>query len=96
MGANIIPLKASDGSVSVSVTASAPYTATLAVRASDKTVRYTGLTDGKGQVDLETGEEVSLVMANTPDPLYLYDPFSLSGDVSRGLDYQLQITGATV
>lgn len=96
MGANIIPLKASSGSVSVTVTASAAYTATLAVRASDKSVRYVDLTNGQGQVDLKSGEEASLVVANTPSTLYLYDPFSLTSEVSRGLDYQVQITGASV
>ena len=80
MGANIIPLKASGGSVSVEVTASAPFGATLAVRAADKSVRY---------IDL------SLVVANTPDTLYLYDPFSPISEVNRGLDYQVQITGAS-
>ena len=76
MGANINPLKASGGSVSVEVTASAPFRATLAVRAADKSVRYIDLTNGKGSVDLRNGEETSLVVANTPDTLYLYDPFS--------------------
>lgn len=96
MGANIVPLKATGGSIVVTVTASAPFTATLAVRASDKTVRYVDLANGQGQVDLKRGEEASLVVANTPSTLYLYDPFSLSSDVSRGLDYQVQITGAGV
>ena len=95
MGANIIPLKASGGSISVEVTASAPFTATLAVRAADKSVRYIDLANGKGSADLKSGEEASLVMANTPDTLYLYDPFSPSSEVNRGLDYQVQITGAS-
>lgn len=95
MGANIIPLKASGGSVSVEVTASAPFGATLAVRAADKSVRYIDLTNGKGSVDLRNGEETSLVVANTPDTLYLYDPFSPISEVNRGLDYQVQITGAS-
>ncbi|KAI1155603.1 hypothetical protein F4825DRAFT_468422 [Nemania diffusa] len=95
MGANIIPLKPTGGVVSATVTASSPFTATLAVRASTGTVRYVDLTDGKGQVTLGSGEAASLVVANTPNTLYLYDPFSLSSDVAKGLDYQLQLTGAS-
>ncbi|KAI1496297.1 hypothetical protein F5X99DRAFT_400862 [Biscogniauxia marginata] len=96
MGANIIPLKASGSSISATVTASAPFTATLAVRSSDGWVRYVDLVDGKGQVDLSNGEEATLVVVNTPDTLYLYDPFSLTSEVSKGLDYQVQLTGASV
>ena len=95
MGANIIPLRTSGGSISVEVTASSPFTATLAVRASDKSVRYINLPSGKGQTDLKSGEEASLVVVNTPNTLYLYDPFSPTSDVNRGLDYQVQITGAS-
>ncbi|KAL7622628.1 hypothetical protein AAE478_008141 [Parahypoxylon ruwenzoriense] len=95
MGANIIPLKATASSISVQITASQPYSATLAVKASNGSVRYAEVTDGKAQATLESGEEASLVVVNTPDTLYLYDPFSLTSDVSRGLDYQVQITGAT-
>jgi hypothetical protein len=34
-------------------------------------------------------------VVNTPSALIQYDPFSISGDVARGLDYQVQLTGAT-
>jgi hypothetical protein len=93
MGANIIPLTAS-GAVTVKVTASGGFTATLAIRASSGTVRYVDLPDGAGQAMVESGEEASLVVANTPDMLIQYDPFSISGDAGRGLDYQVQLTGA--
>ncbi|KAI4865737.1 hypothetical protein F4820DRAFT_419617 [Hypoxylon rubiginosum] len=96
MGANIIPLKATGTSISVTVTATAPYTATLAVKASNGSVRYIGIVDNKAQISLASGEEASLVVVNTPSTLYLYDPFSLTSDVSRGLDYQIQLTGASV
>ncbi|KAI1198851.1 hypothetical protein F5X97DRAFT_323124 [Nemania serpens] len=96
MGANIIPLKATGSTISAAVTANSPFTATLAVRASAGAVRYVDLVDGKGQVALSGGETATLVIANTPNVLYLYDPFSLSSDVAKGLDYQVQITGAGV
>ncbi|KAI1076925.1 hypothetical protein F5B20DRAFT_554270 [Whalleya microplaca] len=96
MGANIIPLKATNESIGITVTASAPYSATVAVKSSDGTVRYIEALDGKGQVDLGSGEEASLVVVNTPDTLYLYDPFSLTSEVSQGLDYQVELTGASV
>ncbi|KAI1373154.1 hypothetical protein F4677DRAFT_430398 [Hypoxylon crocopeplum] len=95
MGANIIPLKATGTSISVTVTATAPYTASLAIKASNGAVRYVAVADNKAQATLASGEEASLVVVNTPSTLYLYDPFSLTSDVSKGLDYQLQITGAT-
>ncbi|KAF3064884.1 hypothetical protein GL218_01001 [Daldinia childiae] len=96
MGANIIPLKATGSSISITVTATAPYTATLAVKGSSGAVRYIEVANNKVQANLASGEEATLVVANTPSTLYLYDPFSLTSDVSRGLDYQLQITGASV
>ncbi|KAI1099793.1 hypothetical protein F4804DRAFT_320852 [Jackrogersella minutella] len=95
MGANIIPLKATGTSISVIITATAPYTATLAIKGSNGAVRYVEVADDKAQATLASGEEASLVVVNTPGTLYLYDPFSLSSDVSRGLDYQVQLTGAS-
>ena len=95
MGASIIPLKGT-GTVSVIVTASMPFTATLAVKEASGTVRYVALPKGSGQAVVASGGEATLVIANTPDTLYLYDPFSLTADVSKGLDYQVQLTGATV
>ncbi|KAI3321144.1 hypothetical protein HD806DRAFT_546930 [Xylariaceae sp. AK1471] len=96
MGANIIPLKASGGTIGATVTASSPFMATLAIRASTGAVRYVDLVDGKGQFTLSSGEAASLVVANTPNTLYLYDPFSLTNDVKKGLDYQVQLSGASV
>ncbi|KAI0173064.1 hypothetical protein GGR52DRAFT_541766 [Hypoxylon sp. FL1284] len=96
MGANIIPLKATGSSISVTVTTSSPYTATLAIKASNGSVRYVEVVNNSAQVDLSGGEEASLVVVNTPNTLYLYDPFSLTSDVNRGLDYQIQLTGANV
>ncbi|KAB5580219.1 hypothetical protein GE09DRAFT_1050809 [Coniochaeta sp. 2T2.1] len=97
MGATIIPLKGTTGAgtVGVNVTASAPFVATLAVRTAGGAVRYVTLPKGSGQAVIGGGEEATLVVVNAPDTLYLYDPFSLTADVSRGLDFQLQLTGAT-
>ena len=94
MGANIIPLSGS-GPISVSVTSSAAFTATLAIRASSGAVRYVDLANGAGQATLESGEEASLVVVNTPAALIQFDPFQISGEVARGLDYQVMLTGAT-
>ncbi|KAF2004841.1 hypothetical protein P154DRAFT_616604 [Amniculicola lignicola CBS 123094] len=96
MGANIIPLKATGTSVSVAVTASGAYTATLAVKASSGSVRYVDVVNGNAAVTLASGETVTLVVVNTPSALALYDPFSIPADVNKGLEYSVQITGATV
>jgi hypothetical protein len=101
MGANIIPLKIQGSSgatvaVNVTTTSNMPFTASLAVRStSGGAVRYIALANGGGQTSVAAGEEASLVIVNTPSTLYLYDPFKLTSDVKKGLDYTLQITGAT-
>lgn len=94
MGANIIPLKGS-GEVSAVVTAAAPFTATLAVSGAGDAVRYTNLVNGTAKVTVGSGEEASLVVVNTPDQLLLFDPFSLSSDANKGLDYSVTLTGAS-
>jgi hypothetical protein len=101
MGANIIPLKKTgDVVIAVRVTtavANTSYTATLAVRnTASLAVRYLVLVDGSLSANVATGEEATLVVANTPATLLLFDPFNLSADASRGLDYQVSISGATV
>jgi hypothetical protein len=93
MGANIIPLSGS-GKVTAKVASSAPFTATLAVRAANGAVRYVDLEGGSGEATLASGEEASLVVANTPDTLIQYDPFMLGADVNRGLDYTVELSGA--
>lgn len=94
MGANIIPLKATAPTVSVVITpSSGQYTATLAVKGSSAT-RYVDVVNGSGSVSLASGEEVTLVVANTP-ALVQYDAFSIPADVNKGLSYSVQITGGT-
>jgi hypothetical protein len=83
MGANIIPLKGT-GDITAVVTASAPFTATLAVSAADGTVRYTDIVHGTAKATVGSGEEAILVVVNTPDSLLLFDAFSLSSDANKG------------
>jgi hypothetical protein len=65
MGASIIPLKAIGSTVNVTISTSGQYTATLAMKSGEKT-RYVDLAVGRGSVELGSGEEVMLVVANTP------------------------------
>ena len=96
MGANIIPLtKSGTATVTAKITTSGAYTATLAVRnTSSGATRYVDLPNGAGSAEVASGEEASLVVANTP-ALIQYDPFDLGSDVQAGLDYTVTITGAT-
>jgi hypothetical protein len=95
MGANIIPLNTSGGSVNVKVTSSGPFVATLAIKSKAGSVKYVDLPGGSGQGSVAAGDEASLVVAHTP-ALIQYDGFSVSsGPVAQGLQYQVQLTGAT-
>ncbi|MGC4088630.1 MAG: DUF6055 domain-containing protein [Polyangiaceae bacterium] len=102
-GANIIPLTGT-GDISVQVTnlgnglTESNFTATLAIRTtSSGSVRYVDLANGAGSANVATGEEATLVVANTPDKLYQYDAFATtaSSPESIGLNYKVQLTGAT-
>ena len=95
MGANIIPLKGA-GTITVNLTANAPFRATLIVRTAGGAIRYMDLKQGYGQMMVASGEETTLVVTNTPSVLLLYDPFSLTAEVNTGLDYQVQINGASI
>ncbi|KAF2218618.1 hypothetical protein BDZ85DRAFT_299412 [Elsinoe ampelina] len=111
MGSNIIPLNRTsdnaDGSITVRVDGKATFSATLAVRSNDNTVEYAPLSNttatGSGNVfaqqiavELLQGQEIMLVVANTPDALLDYDNYDISGAVAVGLDYSISLTGATV
>ncbi|KAG9235162.1 hypothetical protein BJ875DRAFT_529809 [Amylocarpus encephaloides] len=95
MGSNIIPLKGT-GSIAVRVTTTnnAPFSAALAIWSANGTVRYIDLINGNAQAVLAASEEATLVVANTPSSLILFDPFKLTADLNNGLDYQIQLTGA--
>ena len=95
MGANINPLRGTGYTVWVRVEADMAFTATLAVRGRDGVVRYVDLVDGIGEAAVEEGAEASLVVANTPETLINYDPFELTDEVRRGLDYTVELGGAT-
>ncbi|PNS17458.1 hypothetical protein CAC42_7141 [Sphaceloma murrayae] len=101
MGANIIPLKNPAGTVEARVQTVSPgkMTATLAVRDPAGTTRYVDLVGGVGdataRVEVAAGEEVMLVVANTPEVL-MYNGFELPGSQALwGLDYSITVTGAT-
>ncbi|KAE9572265.1 hypothetical protein CGCF415_v015068 [Colletotrichum fructicola] len=96
MGANIIPLKSPSGTVTVRITTSGQLTSHLVVRNTGSgAVRYIELSGGQGSVSVASGEEASLVVANTPANLVLYDPFALTSEVNTGVDYSFTLSGAT-
>jgi len=102
-GSNIIPLTATGtGQITIQVTnlgnglSDSNFTAVVAIKASNNSVRYVDLANGAGSFSLASGEESSLVVTNTPNTLYQYNAFestSTSSDVI-GLNYQVQILGA--
>ncbi|KAK4228073.1 hypothetical protein QBC38DRAFT_476094 [Podospora fimiseda] len=98
LGGNIIPLRTTTGgNVGVSVTGNTgPITVIMAVKSGNGSVRYVDLKDGSGQVVVAAGEEAALVVVNTPNNLVMFDPFKLTGETNTGVDYYLQLTGATV
>ncbi len=102
-GSNIIPLQSTgSGDVNIQVTnlgnelSESHFTAVVAIKASNNSVRYLDLLNGSGSFRLAAGEEASLVVTNTPDRLYFYDAFkSVDGSPEYvGLNYQVQIIGA--
>jgi hypothetical protein len=100
-GANITPLKASGGEVSVVVKnlgngqQDSNFTATLSIRAMDGAVRYVDLPMGTGKATVAANEELSLVVVNTPDTLIQFDPQYIRSPENIGLNYSVQLTGAT-
>ncbi|KAF2436717.1 hypothetical protein EJ08DRAFT_582 [Tothia fuscella] len=96
MGASIIPLKGT-GKISVKVTASDPFTATLAIRPTSGAIRYVELAEGAGGANVADGEQAALAIANTPKELIMYNGFEMekTPQVNKGLLYTLQLTGAT-
>ncbi|KAK3356574.1 hypothetical protein B0T25DRAFT_589154 [Lasiosphaeria hispida] len=95
MGASIINLKVTSSNLVVNVTANAPFTATLVVRAANGFIRYISLPGGNGQASVGGGDEAAIAVANTPDSLVLFDPFQLTAETNTGLDYQIVLNGAT-
>ena len=102
-GSNIIPLTATgSGEINIQVTnlgnglSDSNFTAIVAIKATNNSVRYVDLANGAGSFQLVSGEEASLVVTNTPDSLYLYNAFesTSTNPESIGLNYQVQILGA--
>ncbi|KAM0342096.1 hypothetical protein ACHAPU_009709 [Fusarium lateritium] len=94
MGANIIPLKTTRVKVTARITTKGLYRATLVVH-NDNTTRYIEFHRGSATASIDSGEEISLVVAHTPG-LILYDPFDLSEEAKEGLDYSFALLGAVV
>jgi hypothetical protein len=105
-GANIIPLEVTgDGMVSVQITnlgngqADSGLSATLSILQVDGAVRYVDLPEGAGSAVIGPDEEVSLVVANTPTKLYMYNPADFGAaetahPANTGLNYSLVLLGA--
>jgi len=102
-GSNIIPLTATGtGQISIQVTnlgnglSDSNFTATVAIKASNNSVRYVDLANGAGNFQLASGEEASLVVTNTPNNLYQYNAFETTetSPEAIGLNYQVQFLGA--
>ncbi|MGE5785475.1 MAG: DUF6055 domain-containing protein [Myxococcales bacterium] len=100
-GANINPLRVTgDGAINVRVTnlgnglQESNFTATLAIRAEMGDVRYVDLPGGSGETQVASGEEVSLVVVNTPDTVYMYNPERVGSPENVGLNYEVQLIGA--
>jgi hypothetical protein len=100
-GANITPIKVSgDGNVSVMVMnlgngmQESNFTATLSIYSDSGSVRYVDLPNGAGQATIASNEEASVVVVNTPDTLYQFDPQYIASPENVGLNYQVQLTGA--
>jgi hypothetical protein len=96
MGESIIPLKGTGATTAnVTVVGNEPFIATLVISGSGGAVRCLDVFNGTVEATVASGEEATLVIANTPDTLLVYDPFKLTADLNKGLDYQLQLTGVT-
>jgi hypothetical protein len=72
------------------------FTATLAIRASSGATRYVDLPGGAGETSVEAGDEVNLVVVNTPNELYQFDPQYIGSPENVGLNYKVKLTGASL
>ncbi|TLD19307.1 hypothetical protein PspLS_09753 [Pyricularia sp. CBS 133598] len=97
MGANLIPLNVTGSTIGVEMTAQTPYTATLSIRSSDGTMRFVDV-KASAKTEIIRGDQVALVVANTPTEVLPYDGFRLFAfaNVIRPLDYSFTLSGATV
>ncbi|QPC73381.1 hypothetical protein HYE68_004133 [Fusarium pseudograminearum] len=95
MGANIIPLQVTGTQIGVKVASEGEFVATVAVYRKGEKISYTTLVNGAATVAVQSGDEVSVVVANAPAKPIMYNGFELTPEVSEGLDYTLSLTGAT-
>jgi hypothetical protein len=75
------------------------FTATLSILSENGAVQFVDLLDGVGQATIKNNEEASLVVVNTPETLYMYNPADVgpresSEPASIGLHYAVEISGA--
>ncbi|KAL4728308.1 hypothetical protein ACLX1H_005051 [Fusarium chlamydosporum] len=94
MGANIIPLQVTGNRIEVKVASEDEFVATVAIYKKGGETSYVTLIDGAATVDVQSGDDVSVVVANAPAKPIMYNGFELSPEVSKGLDYTLSLTGA--
>lgn len=96
MGANIIPLQATGGTVSLEINAASPYHATVAIAGANG-VRYVQVAQDRGSASFDLGQddECMLIIANTPAELITYDAFNPTPEVTAPLQYELVLQGAT-
>ncbi|KAF2846240.1 hypothetical protein T440DRAFT_433231 [Plenodomus tracheiphilus IPT5] len=95
MGANIIPLKIKGSNITVALQTSGQYTATLVVKSGEK-LRYVDVVNGKGRVAVAKSDEVSLVVAYTPE-LIMYNSAAITAEMyANALQYSVKFTGASV
>lgn len=94
MGANIIPLQVTGNRIEVKVASEDEFVATVAIYKKGGETSYVTLIDGAATVDIQSGDDVSVVVANAPAKPIMYNGFELSPEVSKGLDYTLSLTGA--
>lgn len=96
MGCNVIPLKNASGKVTVIIKSNARLLSHLVARNMQSgVVRYVEVVQGHGTINVAQGEEASLVVANTPATLILFNPDKLTAEVNTGADYSFILSGAT-
>jgi hypothetical protein len=94
MGANIIPIKVFGYKFEVKVTSDDAFVATVVVHQRYGKSTYTTLVNGAAKAYAMPDDEVSVVVANAPAKPIMYDGFRLSKEVTKGLDYTLELTNA--
>lgn len=96
MGANIIPLKPTSNPLTITIRSQGELTNHLVIfNPRSKSCQYLNFQSSL-TTNLISGDEISLVIANTPTRLIQFDPFKLSSDLNKGVDYSLSLSGAKI